>query len=154
LFARLLHRVDRFAFRLTGGRRTVTSALSGLPVVLLTTVGARTRVPRTVPVLGFPADGETAIAAGNFGRAREPAWCLNLRRHPQAQIARGGLRQAVVAEELTGSRREAEWRRAIVAYPGAAAYQRRASGRTIAVFLLHPDDDSPEARNGRPNPPS
>jgi len=72
LFARVLHRVDRVAFRLTGGRRTVTSTLSGLPVVMLTTTGARTGMPRTVPVLAIPIGDDTAVAAGNFGRAQDP----------------------------------------------------------------------------------
>ena len=56
LFVRVLHRVDRLAFRLSRGRRTVTSVLSGLPVVMLTTTGARSGLARTVPVLGFPID--------------------------------------------------------------------------------------------------
>jgi deazaflavin-dependent oxidoreductase (nitroreductase family) len=139
LFARVLHRVDRVAFRLSRGRGTVTSALSGLPVVMLTTTGARTGMMRTVPVLGFPINGETAVAAGNFGRAEEPAWCLNLRQQPRADLATGGRRRPVIAEELTAGEREDVWRRAIQIYPGAAAYQRRAGGRTIGVFLLHTD---------------
>jgi deazaflavin-dependent oxidoreductase (nitroreductase family) len=143
LFARVLHRIDRVAFRLSGGRGTVTSALSGLPVVMLTTIGARTGLLRTVPVLGFPINGETAVAAGNFGRPQEPAWAVNLRRHPRAEITTGGRRQPVVAEELTDGAREGVWRRAIEIYPGAAAYQRRARGRTIGVFLLHADDRRP-----------
>ena len=149
LFARVLHRVDRVAFRLSGGRGTVTSALSGLPVVMLTTTGARTGMLRTVPVLGFPINGETAVAAGNFGRPGEPAWCVNLRRHPRAEITSGGRRQPVVAEELSGVTREDVWRRAIEIYPGAAAYQRRAGGRTIGVFLLHEDHRRPG--EGRPD---
>jgi deazaflavin-dependent oxidoreductase (nitroreductase family) len=140
LFARVLHRIDRAAFRLSGGRRTVTATLAGLPVVLLTTTGARTGLLRTVPVLGFPVGGETAVAAGNFGRPQEPAWCLNLRQDPHAVLASGGRRRAVVAEELAAGAREEVWRRAIEIYPGAAAYQRRAGSRTIGVFLLHEDE--------------
>lgn len=104
LFAWLLHRLDRVAFLLSGGRRTVTSALSGLPVIMLTTTGARTGLPRTVSVLGFPVHRDIAIAAGNFGRRQDPAWCLNLRREPRARIVVDGQVRHVVAEELAGER--------------------------------------------------
>lgn len=140
LFARLLHHLDRVAFGLTGGRRTVTSALSGLPVILLTTTGARTGLPRTVPVLGFPVQAGLAVAAGNFGRRPEPAWCVNLRRDPHARIVVAGQPRRVVAEELSGETREAVWRHCLAIYPGGAAYARRAGTRVIGVFLLRPDN--------------
>jgi deazaflavin-dependent oxidoreductase (nitroreductase family) len=145
LFARVLHRVDRLAFRLSGGRRTVTAVLSGLPVVMLTTTGARTGLPRTVPVLGFPAGEDIAVAAGNFGRAQDPGWCVNLRRLPAARIVVAGRPRQVRAEELTGGARAAVWRDAVEIYPGAAAYARRSGGRTIGVFLLRADDPRSEA---------
>jgi deazaflavin-dependent oxidoreductase (nitroreductase family) len=136
LFARVLHRIDRFVFRMTGGRRTATSVISGLPVVMLTTTGARTGLPRTVPVLGFPIGDDIAIAAGNFGRPDAPGWCVNLRRDSHAELVVDGQPRAMVAEELTGVARQDVWGRAIEIYPGAAAYQRRAGARAIAVFLL------------------
>ena len=140
LFARVLHRLDRVAFGLGGGRRTVTAALSGLPVIMLTTTGARTGLPRTVPVLGFPIRGEIAIAAGNFGRPQDPGWCLNLRRDPHAKIVVDGQVRHVVADELAGQEREAVWRHCLTIYPGGTAYAKHAGARTIGVFLLHTDD--------------
>jgi deazaflavin-dependent oxidoreductase (nitroreductase family) len=140
LFARILHRLDRIAFGLSGGQRTVTSALSGLPVIMLTTTGARTGLPRTVPVLGFPINDDIGIAGGNFGRPRDPAWCLNLRRDPRARIVVDGHVRTVVAEELVGEAREAVWRQCLGIYPGGIAYAARAGGRTIGVFLLRGDN--------------
>ena len=154
LFVRVLHRVDRLAFRLSGGRRTVTSVLSGLPVVMLTTTGARTGLARSVPVLGFPIGGEVAVAAGNFGRPQDPAWCLNLRREPRATIVVDGRRHQVVAEELTGAAREVVWQAGLRVYPGAEAYARRAGGRTIGVFLLHPDVQRADDLRRAPGHPS
>ena len=142
LFARVLHRIDRFVFRLTGGRRTATSVLSGLPVVMLTTTGARTGLPRTVPVLGFPSGEDIAVAAGNFGRPEAPGWCVNLRGDARAQLVVDGQRRPVVAEELSGAERQDVWGRAIEILPAAAAYERRAGARTIAVFLLRRDPSS------------
>jgi deazaflavin-dependent oxidoreductase (nitroreductase family) len=139
VFARVLHRIDRLVFRITGGRRTATAVISGLPVVMLTTTGARTGLPRAVPVLGFPVGLDIAVAAGNFGRADAPGWCVNLRRDSRAQLVVEGQRRLVVAEELTGAARQEVWGRAIEILPAAAAYERRAGGRTIAVFLLRRD---------------
>jgi deazaflavin-dependent oxidoreductase (nitroreductase family) len=141
LFARVLHHLDRAAFTLTSGRGTVTSLLAALPIVMLTTTGARTGRPRTVPVLGFPIDEGLAIAAGNFGRPEEPAWCLNLRRDPHAQVAVDQQTRRVVAEELVGETRAAVWERCLEIYPGGTAYARRAAPRTIGVFLLSEDLD-------------
>jgi deazaflavin-dependent oxidoreductase (nitroreductase family) len=140
LFARVLHRLDRIAFRLSGGQRTVTSALSGLPVIMLTTTGARTGLRRTVPVLGFPINGDIAVAAGNFGRPQDPAWCLNLRRNPHARIVVDGHVREIVAEELAGELRETVWRHCLAIYPGGNAYAARAGTRTIGLFLLRSDN--------------
>jgi deazaflavin-dependent oxidoreductase (nitroreductase family) len=94
--------------------------MSGLPVVMLTTTGARSGLPRTVPVLGFPIEGDIAVAAGNFGRPEDPGWCVNLRREAHARLVVGGRPRQVIAEELTGAARERVWDRAIEIYPGAA----------------------------------
>jgi deazaflavin-dependent oxidoreductase (nitroreductase family) len=136
VFARVLHRIDGFIFRLSDGSKTATSALAGLPVIMLTTTGSRSALARTVPVLGFPIDGQIAVAAGNFGRAREPGWCLNLRRDPHARISVHGQLRDVVAQEMAGKERERIWQQALAIYPGGSAYAKRAKNRTIAVFLL------------------
>jgi deazaflavin-dependent oxidoreductase (nitroreductase family) len=136
VFARILHRIDGVVFRLSGGSKTATSALAGLPVIMLTTTGSRSALARTVPLLGFPIDGQIAVAAGNFGRAREPGWCLNLRHDPRARISIHGQLRNVVAQEMAGSERERIWQQALAIYPGGAAYAERAKNRTIAVFLL------------------
>lgn len=148
LFARVLHRLDRMVFRISDGKRTLTAALSGLPVIMLTTTGARSGRPRTVPVLGFPIQDDLAVAAGNFGRAQDPAWCVNLRRDPHAMIVVDGRDRRVLAEELAGDARAAVWQQCLAIYPGGTAYATRAGTRTIAVFLLRADSsrlDSPAA---------
>jgi deazaflavin-dependent oxidoreductase (nitroreductase family) len=103
---------------------------------MLTTTGARTGQPRTVPVLGFPVGADLAVAAGNFGRHHDPAWCRNLRRQPRARVALGGTVREVVAEELTGAAYDAAWRQCLAVYPGGAAYAARAGGRRIGLFVL------------------
>ena len=133
----LLHHLDRTAFRWSRGRFTVTALVAGLPVVMLTTTGSRTGLPRSVPVLGFPMASQIAVAAGNFGSRQEPGWCLNLRKNPRATILIDGHMRAVMAEEVAGERREQVGQRAVAIYPGAREYARRAGTREIGVFILH-----------------
>ena len=133
---RLLQRVDEPALRLTRGRSTLSSLLTGLPVVWLTTTGARSGRSRTVPILGFSSAEGLAVIASNFGQARHPAWYHNLRAHPEAEVVVAGRRQRVRAVEVRGERRERIWREGLEIYPGWAAYERRASERRIAVLVL------------------
>jgi deazaflavin-dependent oxidoreductase (nitroreductase family) len=136
LFARILHRIDRPVFRLTRGRYTLASLVSGIPVVMLTTTGARTGEPRTVPVLGIPTGGDVAIIASNFGQQHHPAWYHNLRAHPDAEVVVDGVRRRVRAAEADGARRDAIWQEGLRVYPGFGQYERRASRRRISVFVL------------------
>ena len=136
LFAPVLHRVDRPVFRLTHGRATLGTLVSGLPVVMLTTTGARSGQPRTVPVLGLPTPDGLAVIASNWGRPGPPAWERNLRAQPLATVAVGGHTRRVRAVEAGGEQRERIWREGLTVYPGWSAYERRAGDRRIAVFVL------------------
>jgi deazaflavin-dependent oxidoreductase (nitroreductase family) len=138
LFARVMHRIDRPVHRMTRGRYTFASLVSGIPVVMLTTTGAKSGQPRTVPVLGIPADGDLAIIASNFGQYRHPAWYHNLRVNPDAQIVIDGARRQVRAVEATGDRRSQIWQEGLRVYPGFGQYERRAAHRDISVFVLEP----------------
>ena len=136
LFARLLHRIDRPVYRLTGGRHTFASLVSGIPVVMLTTTGARSGRPRTVPVLGLPTPDGFAVIASNFGQERHPAWYHNLRANPEGTVAVDGQSRPVRAVEAEGERRQRIWEEGLRVYPGWSQYERRASNRRIAVFVL------------------
>ncbi len=138
LFARILHRVDRPVFRLTSGRATFASALSGLPVVMLTTTGAKSGRPRTIPLIGVPDGDGVAVIASNYGQDRHPAWYYNLRADPEAEVSVGGVRRRVRAVAVDGPRRGEIWQSAQRVYPGFSEYERRAEHRQIAVFALTP----------------
>lgn len=90
-------------------------------------------------MLGFPIAEGLVVAAGNFGRPWDPAWCLNLRSNPRANLDDGGEARSVVAHELAGAAREAAWQQCLSIYPAGAAYARRATPRVIAVFILRSD---------------
>lgn len=138
LFARVLFRIDRPVYRLTRGRHTFASLLSGIPVVMLTTTGARSGQPRTVPVLGIPTDDGVAVIASNFGQRRHPGWYFNLRANPEGSVVVAGEARRFRAVEVEGDRRRDIWEQGLRVYPGWSQYERRASNRRIAVFVLEP----------------
>ena len=142
LFARVLHRIDRPVYRLTRGRHTFANLLSGIPVVLLTTTGARTGRPRTVPVLGLPTADGLAVIASNFGQQHQPGWYYNLRANPEGSVTADGPTRQVRAVEAEGDVRRRIWEEGLRIYPGWAQYERRASHRRIAVFVLEPVEPS------------
>jgi deazaflavin-dependent oxidoreductase (nitroreductase family) len=137
LFARVLHHIDRPVHRATGGRHTLGSLLSGLPVVMLTTIGARTGKRRTVPVLGLPTPEGLAVIASNFGQERHPAWYYNLHANPTGDVAVGGVTRPFRATVAEGEERARIWEEGLRVYPGWAHYEQRASHRQIDVFVLH-----------------
>lgn len=138
VFARVLHHVDKPVARMTRGRHTAASVLAGLPIVMLTTTGAKSGKQRTVPLLGLPVDGGIAVIASNYGQPRQPAWYYNLRADPSCSFSVDGVERRGRAVEATGARRDEIWQRGLKIYPGWAKYEVRAAHRTIHVFVLEP----------------
>jgi deazaflavin-dependent oxidoreductase (nitroreductase family) len=137
-FARTLDHIDKPVYRWSGGRTTLAAVMSGLPVVMLTTTGAKSGRQTTSPVLGFE-DGDVVVVIGsNYGQAHHPAWVHNLRANPHAQLEIRGVGREVTAEEATGDERERYLNLASVVYPGYRVYVRRAAPRRIAVIRLIP----------------
>jgi deazaflavin-dependent oxidoreductase (nitroreductase family) len=136
LFARTLHHADRVVYRASGRRTTLAALLSGLPVVMLTSTGAKSGRETTVPLVGFEEGEAVILIASNYGQAHHPAWFHNLRAHPRARLAVRGRRREVVAEEVESPERERYLAIAAVAYPGYRRYEQRAAPRRISVFRL------------------
>jgi deazaflavin-dependent oxidoreductase (nitroreductase family) len=140
LSAAVLHHLDRLLMRLSGGRLSAPALLVGLPTVMLTTTGARSGRPRTVPLLGIPDGDEFILVASNWGQAHYPAWCYNLRANPAAQLLANGRSGAYQAREVGAAEYERYWQRVTALYRGFPEYRRRtdASGRQIPIFVLAP----------------
>ncbi|KQX65765.1 nitroreductase family deazaflavin-dependent oxidoreductase [Angustibacter sp. Root456] len=136
VLARTLHHLDRPVIRVSGGRHTLTSLLTGLTVADLTTTGARTGRPRRTPVLGFPADDGLVVIASNYGQRHHPAWYHNLLAHPEAELLVRGRSTPVVAELAQGEWRARLWAQATTLYPSWDRYAERAAHREIGVFVL------------------
>ena len=144
VLARTLPRLDPPVMRLSKNRHSLTSLLSGLPLVTLTTRGAQSGLARRVPLIP-QVDGEKLIfIASNFGQRHNPGWHYNLLAHPQAQVTRDGKTRAYIARQAQGEERERYWGMAVRSYPGYAAYARRASHRSVGVWVLEPESFTTE----------
>ncbi len=137
-YARTLHHIDRAVLRLTRGRATFVSWVAGLPIVMLTTTGAKTGRRHTLPLVAVPDGDRLVVIASNYGQHRSPAWYHNLRAHPGATIVFEGVERQVTARELEGEERERYYARGIDIYPGWKQYRKRASHRRIPVIELTP----------------
>lgn len=140
VYSYTLHHIDRALMRLSGGRLTAPGVMAGLPVVMLTTRGARSGRPRTVPVVAFPDGDKFVLIASHWGRARHPAWYYNLCANPEATLAVEGRERIYIARETAGDEREAYWQKAVEIYVGYAVYKLRAGNRQIPVMVLSPRD--------------
>jgi deazaflavin-dependent oxidoreductase (nitroreductase family) len=122
-------------YRLTGGR--VGGKLGKAPILLLTTTGRKSGQPRTAPVL-YLADGDRFVVINtNAGNAKTPAWSLNLRANPEAEVEVGRKRVKVRARLAEGEEREDLWRRHMEQYSGWEFYESKLD-RQIGVFVLEP----------------
>ncbi len=141
LFAHILHHTDRILLKLTAGRVTVPSALAGLPTAQVTTVGAKSGLARTLPLVFIRDEHDPstfAIIASNWGQDHNPAWYYNLKACPQATCIIDGKTSQYVAHEAIGEEYEKFWRRASDTYIGYPLYQQRAGGRHIPIMVMTP----------------
>ena len=120
-------------FEASNGEKANT--LRGLPIVLLTSVGAKTGKLRKTALMRVSHDGAYAVVASLGGAAKHPVWYWNLKKHPHVELQDGAERHDYEAHELEGAEREEWWARAVEAYPPYADYQRK-TDRLIPVFLL------------------
>lgn len=128
--------LDHLLARASGGRLVFSNIF--YPTLLLTTTGAKSGQPRTVPLLYLRDGQRLVVIASNFGRAGHPAWYLNLRANPACRVALGARSHDCRAREADGAEREELWRRAVLMYAGYSAYATRAAGRRIPVIVLEP----------------
>jgi F420H(2)-dependent quinone reductase len=124
-------------FEKSAGTEGTTLLDTGLPVVIVTNLGARTGKVRKTPLMRVEHDGRYAAVASMGGAPKNPVWYYNLQANPRVELQDGPKRSDMIARELTGTERAEWWKRAVAAYPPYAEYQTRTS-RQIPVFLLEP----------------
>ncbi len=138
MLARILHRVDPFVLRVSGGRVSLPSLLVGLPVVMVTMTGAKSGRRITLPLAVIPFGDDLAVVASNFGNVRHPAWYHNMRAHPRVECTDDGRTTICIVREVAGDEYAKIWNTAVEFYVGYAAYKKRAGSRHIPILVLTP----------------
>jgi deazaflavin-dependent oxidoreductase (nitroreductase family) len=132
---RLVTTFHTLVYRLSGGK--IGGTVLGCPVLLLTTIGRRTGLPRTAPLLYLPDGQNVVLVASNGGTDKHPTWWLNLESHPRALVEIGGRRVLMRAEEAGPAERARLWPLVVAMYRGYEQYQAR-TPRQIPLAVLHP----------------
>ncbi|MFG2226679.1 nitroreductase family deazaflavin-dependent oxidoreductase [Streptomyces sp. NPDC048644] len=121
----------------SGGQQGTT--LRGMPVIVLTTRGAKSGKLRKNPLMRVEHEGRYAAVASLGGAPKHPAWYHNLVADPRVELQDGPVRQDMTAREVTGEEKATWWARAVDAFPDYADYQRK-TDREIPVFVLETAD--------------
>ncbi len=122
-------------FEASGGTRAAD--LEGRPIVVLTSVGAKTGLLRKTPLIRIEHQGEYAVLASDGGSVTPPNWYYNVRKHPHVELQDGGAKKDYLARETEGAERAVWWRRAVAAWPDFDQYT-VGLARTIPLFVLSP----------------
>ncbi|MGN7154973.1 nitroreductase family deazaflavin-dependent oxidoreductase [Dietzia cercidiphylli] len=115
------------------------SELSGMPVVIVTTVGKKSGKLRKTPLMRVEHDGSYAAVASLGGAPTHPVWYWNINAHPHVEVRDKDRVGDFLAREVTGAERDLWWDRAVAVYPDYRDYQEKTE-RTIPVFVLDPRD--------------
>lgn len=119
----------------SGGTQGTT--MRGMPVILLTTRGAKSGKIRKTPLMRVEHDGDYAVVASLGGAPKHPVWYHNVQADPEVELRDGTTRQDMTAREVTGEEKALWWDRAVEAFPDYADYQTK-TDREIPVFVLSP----------------
>ena len=125
------------AYEGSGGAAGTTLLDTGLPVVIVTNLGAKTGAVRKTPLMRVEHEGSYAAIGSKGGAPENPVWVYNLRKNPQVVVQDGHRTWEMTAREVTGEERAAWWERALAAWPAYADYQKK-TDRLIPVFVLEP----------------
>ena len=123
------------AYERSGGQEARTLRDTGLPVVIVTSLGNKSGKVRKTPLMRVEHDGQYALVASKGGAPTHPVWYHNLKAHPEAvRIQDGPEPFDVVVHETDGTERAEWWERAVAAYPPYAEYQTKTE-RLIPLFV-------------------
>ena len=123
-------------FEASDGARANTLARTGDPIVVITSVGAKSGKLRKNPVMRVEHDGRYLAVASKGGADEDPVWAANFRSDPEVELQDGPDRATYSVRELPpGQERDEWWQRAVETWPTYGDYQRR-TDRLIPLFLL------------------
>ncbi|KTS55378.1 nitroreductase [Microbacterium testaceum] len=123
------------AFEASGGREA--AELRGVPIIVLTTVGAKTGGLRKTALMRVEHDGKYAVVASKGGAPEHPAWFYNLVKNPRVALQDSDVKKEYDAHQAEGAEREEWWGYATEVWPDYDEYQKKTE-RRIEVFVLEP----------------
>jgi deazaflavin-dependent oxidoreductase (nitroreductase family) len=126
-------RTQAEVYEASGGAKA--NSIAGVPIVVVTMLGAKTAKLRKIALMRVEHDGEYVLVASKGGSHEQPKWYFNLLAHPHVELQDGAEKHDYVARELDGDERETWWARAVEVYPPYARYQTK-TDRLIPVFLV------------------
>ncbi|OBH09827.1 nitroreductase family deazaflavin-dependent oxidoreductase [Mycobacterium sp. E3247] len=116
---------------------TEATDMKGKPIIVLTTIGAKTGKLRKTPLMRVEHGGEYAIVASLGGAPKHPVWYHNVVKNPRVELQDGAVTREYDAREVFGDEKAVWWERAVEAWPDYAEYQKK-TDRQIPVFVLTP----------------
>ncbi len=116
---------------------TKSNLLRGRPVIVLTSVGAKSGKLRKTALMRVEHDGDYAVVASLGGAAKHPVWYYNLKAEPHVELQDGAVKLDYLAREVDGDEKAIWWERAVETWPDYAKYQTKTK-RQIPVFVLEP----------------
>ena len=111
------------------------NTMQGKPIIVLTTLGAKSGKIRKTPLMRVEHDGEYLVVASKGGAPENPTWYYNIVDAPLVELQDGAVRKDYTPRQLTGDERAVWWERAVEAWPAYADYATK-TDRLIPVFLL------------------
>jgi deazaflavin-dependent oxidoreductase (nitroreductase family) len=123
------------AYERSGGKEAATLRDTGIPVIIVTMLGAKSAKVRKIALMRVEHEGEYALVASVGGAPKNPGWYENLKANPgEVMIQDGPEPFAVTVREVQGDERAQWWDRAVAVFPNYAEYQAK-TDRTIPVFV-------------------
>jgi deazaflavin-dependent oxidoreductase (nitroreductase family) len=137
LAIRLMSLAHAFTYRVTGGR--LGGKVGKAPVLVLTSIGRRSGLPRSTPLL-YLRDGERfVLVASNAGDDKDPLWWSNLKENPEGVVRVGSTETKVIAKEASPEEKTRYWPQLVTIYPTYNSYQKK-TRREIPLVVLTPSE--------------
>jgi deazaflavin-dependent oxidoreductase (nitroreductase family) len=128
--------VEAPLMKVTRGRVRISFSA---PVVVLTSIGARSGERRDIPLTYFTDGDDVILIASNYGQVRHPAWYHNLCANPGCELRIGDRGGRFTAHEVVGDARDRLYSLATDRLNAAfALHEKRSGTRTIPVMRLTP----------------
>lgn len=128
---------NKFLMHISSGR--IGSKLGTQTILLLHTVGRKSRKQYETPIAYFYYEGQYLIVASNWGKDKQANWFLNLKEQPQTVMEVKGQAIPVKVHEAVGDEYARLWKFATEKHPPYLTYQAMTT-RRIPIMVFQPID--------------